>query len=157
MSARAAVGGVGEARRYDAELVAAAKFERDRRGARYPQLIYDGKLDAESAAIDYQCWVAIAEWLETERFFSFAGGANPDRDGAPIVSWPELEAAAQKALRKVELKLAGEGWLDGMEESPTARRRNLLTRIHRAIQLRHESVDAINAELSRPALEAAHG
>jgi hypothetical protein len=132
----------------DQALVEAARLERDRRAASYPQKIAEGA-DAEALCLDYQCWVAIAEWVETERFFSFVGGADPDRDDAPIVNWPTLEAAAFRAVGQVERKLAGEAWLDGCPETPTSRRRNALVRIHRAIQLRRESIDAINAEFSK--------
>src|SRR5690348_14175995 len=101
------------------ELAAAARFERDRRAERYPELIAEG-VDAEALCLDYQCWVAIAEWIETDRFFSFVGGAEPERDDAPIVHWPTLEEAAKKALHKIELKLAGEGWFDGCPETETS-------------------------------------
>jgi hypothetical protein len=131
----------------DRALLAAARFERDRRAASYPQRIFEGRISAEDAAVDYQCWVAIAEWFETERFFSFAGGAEPDRDDAPVISWPQLEDAAKKALHQVERKLAAEGWLDGCPPTATSERRNALVRIHRAIQLRGESIETINREL----------
>jgi hypothetical protein len=131
----------------DAELIAAAQFERDRRAKTYPDKIKNGG-DAERLCIDFQCWVAIAEWVETDRFFSFAGGAEPERDDAPIVSWPLLEEAAKKACHSIERKLASEGWFDGCEPTAASLRRGYLVRIHRAIQLRRESIDKINAGFS---------
>lgn len=130
-----------------AALVAAARFERDRRAANYPARIGAGQLDVEAAAIDYQCWVAIAEWLETDRFYSFAGGADPERDDAPIVSWPELEAAAAKALTSIKGKVQAEEsrGAAGIEQLHVRCAR--LNAIHRRIRLRRLSIDQINAEL----------
>jgi hypothetical protein len=134
----------------DPALVAAARYERDRRGEAYPRKIAAREIDAEAAAVDFQCWVAIAEWLTSGHFYSFSGGIDPDREGAPIVRWPELEAAAKAALHQVERKLAGEGWLDGMPETETSRRRCALVHIHHKIALRRESIDTINAQIRAP-------
>jgi hypothetical protein len=145
----------------DAILVAAAQYERDRRLELAPDRIAKlGPAPSDLAAIDgicvdCQCWIAIAEWLETDRFTGFYGGAEPDSDAAPYIRWPELEAAARKALHQVERKLAGEGWFDGCEPTATSERRWKLVHIHRKLQLRHEMVDSINAELKKPKLEAA--
>lgn len=128
------------------DLIAAARFERDRRAQSYPQKIFDGQITAEQAAIDYQCWVAIVEWAETERFSSFHGGADPQGPEAPIIRFADLAVAAKKAVNAVERKLAGEAWFDGCPPTPTSERRGALVRLHRAIQLRSESIDAINAE-----------
>lgn len=146
--ARAATVGEDGPRNRDAVLVEAACHERDRRRDSYPAKIREGA-DAEALCLDFQCWVAIAEFVESGRFFGFHGGADPQGPNAPWVGWPELEGAAKKALGKVELRLASEGWLDGLPETPTARRRNALTRIHRAIQLRRATVDSINVDLRR--------
>jgi hypothetical protein len=71
------------------------------------------------------------------------GGA----DGATRIDWAACEAAADKAMKKIERKLAGEGWFDGCPETATSQRRCALIRIHRAVQLRRESIDQLNAEL----------
>jgi hypothetical protein len=130
------------------DLAKAARFERERRGETYPQKIFNGG-DKEALCIDYQCWVAIETWLELDTFSSFHGGADPERDDAPIISWPHLEAAAKKALHAMERKLAGEGWFDGCPETETSRRRCALVHIHRKLQLRRESIDIINAEFRK--------
>lgn len=133
----------------EAALIEAARFERDRRSQTYPQKIYDGKIDAEPAAIDFQCWVAIAEWLDTGRFFSFAGGAEPERADAPIISWAELESAAEAALVSVSAQcdrlFTAEQVEAGAYEEACARRSRLWA-IHRKVQLRRQMVDSINRE-----------
>ena len=134
-------------------LIEAARHERDRRLDTYPKKIAAREIDAETASIDYQCWVAIAEWLETDRFSSFYGGADPQSEQAPLIRWPELEAAAKKARDAVERKLAGEGWFDGCTPTATSERRNALTLIHRKLQLKREHMEWINAELRREAAE----
>ena len=164
-------------------LVAAARFERDRRAERYPRRIAELRATVgsdgpaiESLSLDYQCWCAIAEWLETERFQSIAGGANPDDPAAPIIRWPELEAAAAAALARINAKLdaldergsVGEGG-PRSKERPTVgvdgpateiapyitpetlgalrERRSCLFAIHRKVALRRETIDRINREL----------
>jgi hypothetical protein len=133
----------------DAALFAAARLERDRRAEAFPAKIRAGA-DAERLSIEYQCWVAIAEWLEGGRFFSFAGGADPDRADAPVIRLAELEAAAQDALARRSAKLeALEGQTNVTPETLGAlrQRRSCLFIIHRRLALRRQSVDAINAEL----------
>lgn len=125
-------------------LLLAAKLERDRRAESYPGKISDGA-DAEALSIDYQCWVAIAEWLETDRFFSFAGGAEPERSDAPIIRWPDLERAAEKAVGQINDKVAkqeAKGAADELTELYLRRAR--LICIHRRLQLRRASIDSIN-------------
>lgn len=139
-----------------AALAAAARFERDRRGETYPAKIRDGKIPEEAAAIDYQCWVAIAEWLETDRFFSFVGGADPDKPDAPLINWPELEAASASALATVEALVERQeakalGNLDDLTEIYV--RRAKLICIHRKVQLRRQSIDAINHQLQHASRE----
>jgi hypothetical protein len=133
----------------DPDLLDAAVAERDHRLESYNRRIAAGGLDPakiEAMCLDYQCWVAIAAWLETDRFDGFYGGADPESPSAPYVRWPELEAAAKKALDSVELKLAREGWFDGCEPTAISERRCALVRIHRKVALRRESIDAINEE-----------
>jgi len=129
-------------------LVVAARFERDHRADNYARRIAAGEpLDPEAAAIDYQCWVAVAEWLETGRFQSFNGGANPESPTAPVIRWPELEAAAEAALVGIAART------DRLDRDPNARpedraaahlRRARLVIIHRKVQLRRQTIDAIN-------------
>jgi hypothetical protein len=121
-----------------AALADQARHERDRRAASYPDKIARGA-DAEALCLDYQCWVAIAEWLETDRFTSFAGGADPDQPDAPVIRWPELVAAAERAGGSVR----------GDNQAAELRRARL-TAIHRMLELRAESVAIINAELRKP-------
>jgi hypothetical protein len=131
-------------------LAEAARFERDWRAERYPPKIAAGETSAEDAAIDFQCWVAIAEWLETDRFTGFHGGAEPDTSDAPWISWPELVCAADKAIDTAAAKVTrleakhGQG---APELAETYRRRANLVCIQRALHLRRESIDAINAEI----------
>ena len=142
-------------------LAEAARYERGRRARSYPPKIAEGG-DAEALTIDCQCWVAIAEWLETGRFSGFYGGAEPERDDAPYILWPQLEAAADGALEQVSAKI------DRMEAGPDQRRvdparrltaeqylgrlsdlylrRARLVRIRRKVQLRRQMIDSINAE-----------
>jgi hypothetical protein len=146
----------------NAMLAAAACHERDHRAASYPARIAEGKSDPETASIDYQAWVAIAEWLETGNFRSFAGGAEPDRTDAPIVSWPALETAAKSALdaagRKIDRieadpdqqrvapakRLTAEQYFEKLTDLYV--RRGRLICIHRKVQLRRQMVDSINRE-----------
>lgn len=135
------------------QLVEAAQRERDRRERRFPAMIRAGEITAEQASITYQCWVAIAEWLETDRFQSFAGGAEPERPDAPIIRWSELEAAAGDALAKLDA---------GMAELPPAKitadhhaHRARVACIHRLVKLRRESIDAINAGFAASRTEIA--
>lgn len=137
-------------------LVAAAQFERDRRAQTYPRRIREQGLDPEAASIDFQCWVAIAEWLETARFFSFAGGASPERDDAPIISWPQLEAAAESArnsiadkVRKQEAERIGNA--EKLAELYVRRAR--LFAIHARVAAMRRSIDGLNAELRARAKE----
>lgn len=135
----------------DYGLVDAAIAERDWRADNYGKRIPAGEIaDVEGATIDYQCWVAIAEWLESGRFKGFHGGAEPERDDAPWISWPELEAAAERALTTLNAKcdrmVAGE---DGEGESyaEACARRAKICCIHRKVQLRRQMVDSINRDL----------
>lgn len=121
----------------DAALVAAAKFERDWRATRYPARIAAGESDAEAATVDYQCWCIIADWFETDRFTSFPG-----------VSWPECELAAESALVGVTAKcdrLFNAADVKAGEYEAACARRAGLWAIHRQVQLRRQTIDAINA------------
>ena len=155
-------------------LAEAARYERDRRARSYPPKIAalapvglegsadKGCGDAEALTIDYQCWVAIAEWLESGNFSGFYGGAEPEGGDAPYILWPHLEAGAQGALEQVTAKI------DRMEDDPHQQRidpakrltagqylarlsdlyirRARLVCIHRKVQLRRQMIDSINAE-----------
>jgi hypothetical protein len=125
----------------NAALVTAAQFERDRRRDTYPQRIAAGG-DAEKLCLDYQCWVAIAEWIETERFLTFAGGADPDSEGAPIVRFANLEAAAARGLKHLQAKAEA-----AEPDAEIHARLAAVMAIHRAVALRATSIAAINAEL----------
>lgn len=137
-------------------IAEAARHERDHRAASYPaklQGMLAGTADhaarLEAMTIDYQCWVAIAEWVETGRFFGFYGGAEPDNEGAPWISWPALETAAESALTSLSAKcdrLLTKGEGDETYAEACARRARLIC-IHRKVQLRRQLVDSVNAEL----------
>lgn len=132
-------------------LLEAAQAERGRRADDYGRRIPAGEIaDVQGATIDYQCWVAIAEWIETGRFKGFHGGAEPERDDAPWISWPELEATAEKALAMATAKcdriLAG-GDGEGESYAEACLRRARLNCIHRKVQLRRQLVDSINRDL----------
>ena len=129
-------------------LAEAARAERDRRAERYPQRSADGKISADDATIDYQCWVAIAEWLESGRFMGFYGGASPEESDAPWIGWPQLDQAAAKALTSIDAKIERLA-ADPDQERVAALnlRRANLTAIHRKVQLRRQMVDSINHEL----------
>lgn len=144
-----------------AALNDAAEFERDRRLARAADAIAAGG-DAQAIAIDCQCWTAIAAWLDTDRFMGFYGGADPGaqpgtvgEDGRatkdpPWIGWPQLEAAALKALTHVTDKTAEQEAKPGHKLAELAdlhRRRARLFAIHRKLQLRRESIDIINAQI----------
>jgi hypothetical protein len=140
-------------------LVETARFERDRRGESYPAKI-GGGADAEALTIDFQCWCAIAGWVETGHFFGFHGGAEPERDDAPWISWPELEAAAESALTHTSAKcdrLLTEGEGEGETYAEACNRRAKLTCIHRKVQLRRQLIDSINAELRERSSRSARG
>lgn len=133
----------------DPELIEAARAERDRRAETFPGKVAMGG-DAEALSIEYQAWAAIAEWLETDTFASFAGGAEPERPDAPWIGWPDLEAAALAALSSRTAKL------DALEGAPNItpetlgalrQRRSCLNVIHRRLALHRQSIDAINADL----------
>lgn len=133
----------------DPTLASAARYERDRRGENYPPRIAAREIDAEPAAIDYQCWTAIAEWLETGNFQSFSGGADPEGPDAPLIRWPELEAAAEAALVSITAKcdkLLADGGDGGETFAEACARRARLFVIHRKVQLRRQMVDSVNRE-----------
>lgn len=141
-------------------LVTAARAERDHRAASYPARIAEGKSDPEAASVDYQCWVALTEWLETGRFMGFHGGADPEGLDAPVgldgrptktppwISWPELEIAAHTALvlasAKCDRLMVGSQEDESYTEA-SARRARLVC-VHRKVQLRRQLIDSINAE-----------
>lgn len=118
-------------------LVDAARFERDRRAESYPPLVAAGKLGAEQGTADYQAWCAILQWLETGRFVSFEGGT----DGATMIDWAFVEAAAAKALAKLDAKAERDG------EAKV--RRDRVFCIHRMVARERRLIDAINAELRK--------
>lgn len=131
-------------------LAAAARFERDRRGESYPAKIYEGRISAEDAAIDYQCWCALVEWLDSGNFRGFYGGADPEGPKAPWISWPELEAAAERALTSVGAMVSKqEAEIVGNAEKLVELyvRRARLVVIHRKVQLRRQMIDSINVEV----------
>lgn len=134
-------------------LIDQARFERDTRAERYPRLVREGKVSAEAASIDYQCWVAIVSWLETGQFMGFHGGAEPLREAnhsldgstpqtaaAPWISWPELVVAADSALVSVNAKAEQKPGDEALQL-----RRARLFAVHRKLQLRRESIDTLNA------------
>lgn len=147
----------------DDSLLAGAQFERDRRADRYPAIIAADPSRADELIVDYQCWVAIAEWLESDKFMGFHGGAAPDSPASPWISWPQLETAAQKALTSIGDKIGRfESDPDQAAVDPPNRltaaqylerltelyvRRARLTCIHRKVQLHHQMIASINAEL----------
>jgi hypothetical protein len=143
----------------DSALLDAARHERDRRLAAAPEAIEKARNDARSGgrgtaedviervAISCQCWIAIAEWIETGRFAGFYGGASPQEPDAPWISWPELEAAAERALANVAAQCDRlfEGGDVPAYEAACARRSGLWA-IHRKVQRMRESIDMLNAE-----------
>lgn len=157
--------------RADASLLEAAKAERDRREETFPRKIAalrcqlgpgeETSPDIEALVIDFQCWTAIAAWLETDQFASFYGGTDPSADSAPVCSWREIEAAAADALAKRSARI------DALEGAPNVQpetlgalraRRSCLFALHRRIQLRRLTIESINADfraMREPAVEAA--
>lgn len=132
-------------------LIDAARFERDSRAERYPALVEGGRLDADEATVSYQCWCAIAGWFETGRFESIAGGL----DGKTIVDWAACEAAAERAL--VQIRAKAEKLAEGDPAfADTHRRRGALVCIHRAVQLRRQTIDRLNRELRERAIQSRH-
>jgi hypothetical protein len=140
-------------------LAAAAQFERDRRGESYPQRIYDQPQAAEALCLDYQCWVAIAEWVESDRFRGFYGGAEPERDGAPWISWPQLETAAEKALDTLTARIdRAERENDASAIAELTVRRAKVVCIHRLVQRMRAYIDLLNHEFrKRRELELSNG
>jgi hypothetical protein len=134
--------------------LATACLERDRRFASYPRLVLKGSLAADEATLDYQCWYAIAAWLESDRFTSIEGGV----DGRTVVDWLMCETAAEKALAKVsELaeRKAGDPTADPAAVAELNQRRANLVCIHRALQLRRQTIEAVNDAARQRDLEQA--
>jgi hypothetical protein len=147
----------------DSALLEAARNERDRRLAAAPEAIEKARNDArsgvrgtaedviEKVAISCQCWIAIAEWIETDRFAGFYGGASPHDPDAPWISWPELEAAAGRALASVAAQCDRlfEGGDVPAYEAACARRAALWL-VHRKVQRMRGSIDMLNAGFRKP-------
>jgi hypothetical protein len=123
------------------DLAVAAAFERDLRAARYPALVASGKLGADAATVDFQAWHCIAQFIASGRFQAIdAGGA----DAATVVGWAHAEAAAAKALARVEASAAAAA----PDKAPALHARAAALRaIHRRVQLRRQSIAAINRQL----------
>jgi hypothetical protein len=115
-----------------AALADAAIVERDKRVGRAPAALREPGADRNQIIISCQCWSAIVIWLEDDRFESFTGGEASD---GPIIRWPELEAAAARALA---------GARDDTEANRVQKAR--LTAIHARVQRHRQNVDFINAE-----------
>lgn len=87
-------------------LTEAARFERDHRAESYARRINAGDtLDIETATVDYQCWVAIAEFVETGRFQAFYGGADQSAANPPWIGLAALESAAEAALTTINSRI----------------------------------------------------
>jgi hypothetical protein len=149
-------------------LAEAARRERDHRAASYPARLAAELPDTPAYAarlaaltVDYQCWCAIAEWLESGRFGGFYGGSDQHECEAPWIGWPQLEDAAAKAVASIEAKIAKLAADADRERVAPAlaerqERRAQLTAIHRKVRLRRQMIDSINADL-RAARSAAVG
>lgn len=123
-------------------LIDAAAYERDRRAAKYPPAVADGKLDAEAATIDYQAWCAIAEWLERGscRLINGWGGTADAPD--TLISWQLLEDCAAKAVAQLDAKLAREaGNADVAAVTALGRRRDDVFIIHDLMVKARQSAD----------------
>lgn len=132
-----------------AALVDAAIVERDRRlkraakelDALQPLVGGDGaanekvRADRETIVTSCQCWSAIVTWLESDRFESFIGGETTD---GPIIRWPELEAAAARALAATK----------NTTEAELVHRARLMA-VHAKLARMRSHVDFINAEFRR--------
>lgn len=134
-------------------LAEAARAERDRRGEDYPPKLLAAPDKAEAMSIDYQCWHALAGFFETGRFAGFHGGAEPERDDAPWISWPELDAAAERALASVDKSLAKRE-AEGTDAGELHVRRARLFCIHRIVARRRETIDLVNAHFRKAPAEA---
>jgi hypothetical protein len=122
-------------------LLEAATIERDLRLERAPRALAESGADREAIVISCQCWSAIVTWLDTDKFESFVGGESSD---GPVIRWPELEAAAERALR---------GAKQGTEAERVQRAR--LTAVHARLQRMRADVDWLNAEFKKPREEIA--
>jgi hypothetical protein len=111
-------------------LVAAAAFERDRREAAYPQAIADRRIGADDAQADFEAWVTIHDWLEL------------GLKSLPV-PWLDMEAAAKKALDRIDAKLREPG--QGQDDLQA--RRGQLFVIHRGVARMRAWVDETNRQL----------
>jgi hypothetical protein len=126
-------------------MIAAAKFERDRRAERFPALVAAGKLGEDEATVEYQCWCVIADWIEGGTFTPIYDGGADERTA---VDWALAEDVSAKALAKITAKLAKQEAENPAhpELAEGHRRRANLVCIHRAVQLRRQSIESINRQ-----------
>jgi hypothetical protein len=124
----------------DPDLVAAARFELQRREASYPALVASGKLSADEATIDFQAWHCILGWLESGRFECVNAGGI---DGQTIVDWALAEDAAERALTKITAS-AEKATAD---KAPALwARRAALHAIAGKVRLRRQTIEVLNRQ-----------
>lgn len=114
--------------------IEAARYERDRRAAKFPAKVAAGEIDGDFANADYQAWCAIAEWLEQGK----AGWST-----SPIVmmiGWAAMEEAAEKQLANIEERIAA-GGMDPAKASQQRERRDAIWCIHNLMVKQRELVE----------------
>jgi hypothetical protein len=135
-----------------AAWAATAELERDRRADSFPRLVKAGTLSADAAQLEYQCWYAIHQWLATDRFTQIEGGV----DGRTVVDWLLCEAVAEKALGHISAlaeRKAADPAADPAQVAELNQRCANLRAIHRALQLRRQTIEAVNDAARKRELE----
>lgn len=141
------------------ELVAAARYEIDRRAESYPRLVVEGRLDPDAATLDFQAWHGIAEWLATGhcQLIGCAGGVNTEQPR--LIEWDLLEESADKGLAAIRRLYRDEAAFAAAPNDPNrqplpaeqleslAERGRRLAQICRAVANHRRIRDQLNAEL----------
>lgn len=145
------------------DLVAAARYEIERRADAYPPLVVQGRLDPDAATLDFQAWHGIAEWLETGhcRLIGQAGGVNTEEP--TTIDWALLAGAADKGLATIRKLYRDEAAyarnpddpqraaLAAAELAQLEQRGRDLARIQAAVAAHKRIRDDLNAELRNAA------
>lgn len=125
----------------DPVLAEAARYEAKVRQDGSPKRVLSGLLNANAATIDFQAWSAIAGLFETGQFEAVqAGGVREDT----VISWPECQAAAERAVASLT-KLLAEASPD--KRPALERRRHLVSSIARKVALRRATIEDLNRQL----------
>lgn len=130
--------------RFPANWLQAACYERDRRANSYPRLVAAGELDEEKATIDYQAWVAIADWMAEGRCWLIGGWGGVADPPVTVLTWALLEQSAEDQLASIEARIEALAGEEGADQAKLARlreRRDAIWCIHNLMVKQREAVE----------------